>query len=358
MRRKNKHLLTGFAIGTFALIVADLIIQWCEQKKKGSSLTWDNYNGWQAIEKGLIGGLIGGGVGYIIYKYKLTEEDKLPFSSDEYLKRILTEESFKSDPVLLQKVLNFRETIKRSLVDIYGDKLVSPPENTGSFHKKTAINSNYDLDIVLPFKKNGYDSLELMYNDVYDKLGAKYSSIGKVSKQTRAIGLSFNYDDIDINFDIVPGREIENYKEDKNLNLYVRPDWAWQKGSSFKTNIGIQKKLAVNKPEARKIIKLFKAYRDRNNFPLPTIIIDQLVIEAYEKSNFSWNYSITDNLLFTMEYVAKKMRVEQLLDYANSNNNLSNKITQQQRDYIANQLAKDIMNIEKNPKFIKEIFEL
>lgn len=39
------------------------------------------------------------------------------------------------------------------MVDKFGNKLVTLPEDTGSFYKRTAINSNFDLDIVLPFKK-------------------------------------------------------------------------------------------------------------------------------------------------------------------------------------------------------------
>ncbi len=357
MRRKEKHIANGALVGAGLVVLADIFMQWREHKEENKEFTWDSYDGWRTIKRGALGGLVGGAIGYGVYLYKISEEEKIPFNSDEFLKKVLTEESLKADPNLLQKVLKYREDVKQWLVNVYGDKLVAPPENTGSFHKRTAINSNYDLDIVLPFKNTAYNTLEDMYVNVFEKISSRFSSVALVTKQTKAVGLTFTEGSRIVHFDIVPGREINDYINDKDLNLYVRPDWAWQKGGSFKTNIDIQKQLTVNKPEARKIIKLFKVYRDKNGFPLPTIIVDQLVVEAFEKSNFDWSRSETDNLLYSMEFIAKKLKNQALIDFANTNNNLAEKLTSSQRTYTCDQLIRDLERIEENPRYIKEIFE-
>jgi len=59
-----------------------------------------------------------------------------------------------------------------------------------------------------------------------------------------------------------------------------RPDWAWQRGSSFRTNYYLQRNITTNKPDARNTIKLLKIYRERNKLDIPTVVIEQCVGEA------------------------------------------------------------------------------
>jgi hypothetical protein len=56
------------------------------------------------------------------------------------------------------------------LVRRFGEKLVTGNvEDGGSFVKRTAIASNYDSDIVLPFKRGAYSSLKEMFYDVHER---------------------------------------------------------------------------------------------------------------------------------------------------------------------------------------------
>lgn len=358
MRRKERYIANAALIGVGITALGDILIQWMEHSDRGEKFTWDSYDGMRTIRNGLKGGLIGAGAGYLYYEYKVSEERKLPFNSDEYLKAVLTEESLRENPGLLENVKSFREKIKQWLVDRFGDKLVCFPEDTGSFTKGTAISSNFDLDIILPFKYGSFATLEEMYYSTYDLIFTEFGSKAKVTKQTKAIGLTFEKDGELIHFDIVPGREINNYLANKDLNLYVRPDWAWQKGSSFKTNVFTQKKMTVNKPEERRIIRLLKIYRDRNGLPLPTLIVEQSVVEALSSVNNGVSDSDTENLLNSMDFIAKRLEQKAYMDHSNTNNNLNQKITSYQRGYIVDQLYGDIDKIEDNPRYIKEIFEL
>lgn len=357
MRRQGRHIVNGALIVGGATALVDILLQWMEHRDKGVEFTWDSYNGMRTLKRSLVGTAVGGGLGYAYYRYQISQEAKLPFNSDDYLKKILTEEHLKANPATFKSVVAYREKLKQWMVDKFGNKLVALPEDTGSFYKRTAINSNYDLDIVLPFRKNSYASLEEMYYDVYEKVGRAFGEKATVTKQTKAIGITFGNNGNPIHFDIVPGREINNYAVEKDLNLYVKPDWIWQRGSSFKTNVGVQKSMTVNKPEARTVIKLLKAYRDRNTLPLPTSMVEQCVVAALSENNFGVYPSPTENLLNCMDFISKKMEQRSLIDIANSNNNLHNKITDMQKRYISNQLRKDIQRIEENPRYIKEIFE-
>jgi len=357
MRRKERHIANGAIIGFGFVGLIDIILQWVEHKDSGKDFTWESYNGLRTVKRGLVGAVAGGGIGYLVYEYKISEEEKLPFNSDEYLKKVLTSENLKADPALFQNVITYREKMKRWLVDKFGNKLAAPPEDGGSFYKKTAIASNYDLDIVLPFKKDSYVTLEDMYNDVYEKLGKRFENKATITKGTKAINLAFENDGNPVCFDIVPGRERFNYIKDRDLNLFVRPDWVWQKGSSFKTNVFTQKSITVNKPEARRIIKLLKKYRDRNGLPLPTVIVEQCVVEALSENKFGIYASDTENLLNGMNHLAQKLENKRIIDIANSNNNLSDKVSDHYKTHISEQLRNDISKIEANPRYIKEIFE-
>lgn len=357
MRRQDRHIVNGALIVGGATALIDILLQWMEHRDKGVEFTWDSYNGMRTLKRSLVGAAVGGGLGYAYYRYQISQEARLPFSSDDYIKKILTEEHLKANPATFKSVVAYREKLKQWMVDKFGNKLVALPEDTGSFYKRTAINSNYDLDIVLPFRKNSYASLAEMYYDVYEKVRRTFGEKATVTKQTKAIGITFENNGNPIHFDVVPGREMNNYAVEKDLNLYVKPDWIWQRGSSFKTNVGVQKSMTVNKPEARTVIKLLKAYRDRNSLPLPTLMVEQCVVDALSENNFGVYTSPTENLLNCMDFISKKMEQKNLIDIANSNNNLHDKVTDLQKSYISNQLRKDIQRIEENPRYIKEIFE-
>lgn len=358
MRRKQRYLTYGGLIGFGVVALIDILRQWNDHVSKNKPFTWDSYNGLQTLKNGFIGGIIGSGIGYLAYEYRLSEESKLPFSSDEHLKKVISQERLRADPTALQRVLNYRERVKRSLESKFGARLAGPPEDSGSFYKRTAIASNFDLDVVLPFKRKSYSTLEEMYYDVHEVVGKEFDHEAIVTKNTKAIGLTFEEEEGPIHFDIVPGREINNYAIEKDLNLYVRPDWFWQRGSSFKTNIKAQNKIIKNRPEARAIVKLLKLYRDKNGFSLPGVLVEQCVVEAMSNKRYGTHPSTTENLLNCMGYVAKKISQKKVIDHVNSNNNLNNRTDDYSKGAFADQLITDVERIEDDPRYIKEIFEI
>lgn len=357
MRRHDRYLVKGAVIAAGATMLADILIQCLEQTEQGKRLALQNIDGLRIMRSGLYGGVCGAGIGQLLYEMELEAEALLPFNSDEYLTRLLTEESLRADNALLTCVLNYRKELISWLQRRFQNKLISQPENTGSFFKRTAIQSKYDIDILLPFARNSFPTLKDMYYEVYEILERSFGEKAIVRKQTKAIALAVNVGNQEVNFDIVPGREINDYRLDRDLNLYVRPDWVWQRGSSFKTNVDLQKSITVNNPAARRIIKLIKIYSYRNNLRLPTIIIEHCVVRGLSPYNHGVHYSVTENLLNCMDYTANKLVQKTIIDDANSNNNLGNKISNYRKSFIADHLLNDIKRIENNPRFIKEIFD-
>lgn len=359
MRRKDRYILNGALLFAGGTIVFDVFRQWWEKRQQGLSLTWENFNGQQTFKLAFRNAIIGCFLGNAYYSHRINEESKLPFNSDEFLRKVLSEELLKNDNVYLNKAIAYKETIKKKLFQQFNEVLVSYPLDGGSFAKRTAIVSNYDLDIVLPFARDSYSSLEEMYYDVYEKLNKIFGHKAIIRQNTKAIGISFELKTGDfIDFDIVPGREINIFRKDKDLNLYVRPDWVWQHGSSFKTNYYQQRNITTNKPDARNIIKLLKVYRQRNRLDISTIILEQCVVEALSENNFGIHPSLTENLLNAMDFLSRRLGQKVLSDFTNSNNNLNDKLSDTDRYYISGLLQKDIERIEQNPAYIREIFDL
>lgn len=357
MRRKEKYVLTGATVVFSITMIADLIVQYFEQKKKGLAFSWKEVDFMRSLKRAFTGGVIGGIGGFLLYQFKLSEEREHTFNTDKFLKRVLNAHSLQKNQDVLQPILKKRKELKTWLENTFGSSLVGKPKDAGSFFRRTAISSNSDLDIVLPFKKTSYSSLEEMYYDVYDKINARYGSTSIVEKKRKSISIVFTVGDIEIYVDVVPGREIDNYKKEKDLNLFVRADSFWEKDSSFKTNLYAHNNLLRNKPEVRRVIKLTKIYRDKNNLQLPSIIIDQLVNEAFEKGNFLFNGSDYNNFLNSLEYISKKLSLDhKVIDISNTNNDIGSKIDGSSRDTIINLIEDDLDELDENPRYLTEMF--
>ncbi len=358
MRRKNKYIARGAAIASGLTLVTDVYQQWHTKTENGEKLTFDNFDYRRAFKKTAIAAGVGALAGYAYYEYCIYEEAKLPFDADGYLKKVLSQEQIKNNPRFLNAVLDQRTKIKEWAVNKFGTKLAAFPQDAGSFAKRTAIATNYDLDMVLVFQRDSYYSLKEMYYDVYEAVQKAFGGKAVIEKRTKAISITYLHEGDQISFDIVPGRMINKNTKDKNINLYVRPDWAWQRGGAFKTNHRLHKEITLNKPEARQVIKLLKTYRDRNGYDLPSLVIEQYVVSAMSADNFGVYASLTENLLNSMDYIAKKIVQQQLPDIANTNNNLHNQLTSSSRCSLSDQLITDIKRIEDRPSYMQEIFEI
>ncbi len=357
MRKQDKYIFTGVAVTASIVGILDYFQQREQLKKSGQKMTWHNFNGAQTIKKMTLFGIAGGFVGNEIYKLYFQEESKKPFSSDDFLKNLLVKENVNSNPKKLKELKSKTEVIKATLYDELASQLVCYPESVGSLQKKTAVAGTFDSDIVLPIKKENYfGNMSNLSSQIHRKIEELFEDEAIVTKRTKATSLTFQGAEGTHKIDIVYGKETGNYLNDKNLNLHIRPSYFSQKGSTFKTNIDMQKNLLINKPKVREVIKALKIYRDRNSLDLNNILIDQLSLEALSWNNFGNESSITENLKRCMKYITYKLSNNKILDYANSNHNLLNNIDYSNKRIVLNVISNDLSKIETNPHYIKEIF--
>jgi hypothetical protein len=356
MRKKEQLIFTGAIIGIGVSSLIDFILQLIESKNQGEKLTWDNYDFQRTIKNAAFGGTVGAAAGYSIYKLNSFEDSAKAFKSDQFLGTLLRNEDLKNDPQLLNVAIQFRDYLKLWIVKEFGEKLASLPENAGSFVKRTANLTDLDVDIIVPFKKESFTTLEDMYLYTLRKIENKFASNATISGQTKAITITIEKHGKSIKFDIVPGREINNYQLDKDLNLYVNPSSIWTRGSSLKINTGIQRSMTINKPQVRTILRLIKLYNKINSLGIPKIILEQSVVEAMDDRNFGVYTSNTDNLLNCMDFLSNVLIHDRYIDHANSNNNLLEKMSNSERQFAFHLLQRDLIKIEKNPRYLMEIF--
>ena len=194
-----------------------------------------------------------------------------------------------------------------------------------------------------------------MYESVYEALNNHFSNYKiEVRKQNRSIGITFYENEFEVHFDVVPGREINDFKNDKELNLLDNANSFWNGYSRIKTNLDAHKVLTVNKPEERKVIKLIKLYRDRNDLEMPSIVIQSMVSRCFDKKLPS--SSIMDNFTYAMEYMANKLPSSRIVDPANTNNIISDSIDQERIRVFTHLVNNDLYKINEDERYIKEAF--
>jgi len=278
----------------------------------------------------------------------------------EYLSEVLETHRMSQIEDLVNKFKSKRDEVKSALLENYGSKIYSPFDS-GSFKKHTAINIKFDLDIVAPFKKDSFGTLENMFDDLYDFLNGKYKNEAYVRKQKVSIGIEFDEDedgDI-ISLDVVPGRELnqDQYIENKNLNLYVYSQYGFfQKSTYIQTNIQSQIEHIKARDNERKVIRLFKIWKSSNSEKYKSFLLELMTIKAFDKEDVNGN--VWEKTKKVMEYVRDNVEREdfKLIDPGNSNNNVIDTLENWERSNLSSRMQTIISRVEENAENLKTYF--
>jgi len=282
-------------------------------------------------------------------------------TKQEYLERVLKTHKMSHIDDLLDKYENKRKTVKEDIESKYGSNIYNTMKS-GSFAKHTAINVKFDLDLAIPFKKDYFDTLEEMFDDIYDFLEDKYKDEADVRRQKVSIGLEFTDNEGDvINLDIVPGRELnkEQYEDDNKLNLYINSKYGILEEKTYlQTNIQAQVNHIKGKQDERKIIRLLKIWKTHNSEKYKSFLMELLVIKAFEKETITGN--LWEKIKKVMEYIRDNVENDgfTLNDPGNSGNNVIDTLDSDQRTNLSNSMDRIIKNVEDYEDNIKIYFKL
>lgn len=257
----------------------------------------------------------------------------------------------------VQNDVNKFESRRKEVIDLLTKEYSGTsyaPFKSGSMAKHTAININYDFDIVIPFKRDSFDKLEDMFNDVYETLTNQLPADVEVRKQKVSIGIIYpkDEDDVTVKLDIVPAREIkqDEFQETHNLNLYFNESkWGYQKGTWMKTNIHAQIEHIKGKEDERKIIRLLKIWKKSRGEDYKSFMLELFTIKAME--SYTGGNNLWAKLTHVMTYICDHVTDEkfQLVDPGNSNNNVLSPMDGYRRTSLQSTLSSIKNNVETSP---------
>ena len=281
----------------------------------------------------------------------------MAIDKNKHLNEVLETHKLSHVQDFLNKMKSRKEEVKKLLHDHFGnDKYDS--FSSGSIAKHTAINIKFDLDIVEPFKRSAFGTLQEMFESVFNYLSDTYGKEGvTVRKQKVSIGLTFPIeegDDKAVEIDVVPGRELSDgdYPKSDDLNLYFNEDhWGFKKGSSQKTNIQKQINHIKGKSSEREIIRLLKIWKKRYEKPYKSFVIELAVIRGLD--NYSGDKGLWSRLKYIMEYLRDNIDDSSfhLYDPGNSNNDVISSMEDYDRRSFKSDMETMLKNIENNPDF-------
>jgi len=280
----------------------------------------------------------------------------------DYLQSVLESHRMSNIEELIEKYQIRRSQIKEFLEKRYTTNIYAPI-NSGSFAKFTAINSKFDLDLAVPFKRSSFATISEMFDDVYECLNEEFGEIANIRKQKVSIGIEFLPDsgnDI-VSLDIVPGRELNNdqYPSDKNINLYVNSRFGEISEKTYiQTNIQAQVDHIKAKDKERKIIRLLKIWKSSNNESYKSFLFELIVIRAFKDENISGD--LWSQLKKVLEYIENNVAKSgfTLNDPGNSNNNVMLTLDQSEKHSLSHKMNVIINNIEDITQNIKIYFPI
>lgn len=283
----------------------------------------------------------------------------MAINKDKYLNDILESYSLNRDEKLKEKFVKKKNELKENLEKEFGSKMYNC-RDSGSYAKHTANNDKLDMDTVAPFKYDSFDTLEKMFDAVYDFLKKTYEDTGlaKVRKQKVSVGIIFNVDaDGDVvKLDVVAGRELsqDQYDKDKNLNIYVNGLYG-ELSSYLQTNIDKQIDHIKGKDRERNSIRLLKVYRNSQGFDLyKSYMLELLTIKAF--ANGIDENGVWEQLKKAFEYIRDNITKITLVDVGNSNNDVVKTLTADERQQFSNRASTFLKNIEANDEWLKTYF--
>lgn len=269
-----------------------------------------------------------------------------------HLEDVLSTHKLEHIKATIEKYSTRKKEVIDLLVSHYSSEMYTPFQS-GSMAKHTAVNNKFDFDIVTPFKRDSFSSLEEMFNSVYNYLVESLPSDVEIRKQKVSIGITYpeDKDGIKVQLDVVPGREInvKEFSSTHNLHLYVNEDiWGFAKGTHTKTNIHAQIDHIKGQKSARKIIRLLKIWKNHRSENFKSFMLELFTIKAL--TGYTGASDIWSQLQHVIDYISEKVVDEnfKLIDPGNSNNNVLATMDVTQRNNLSTKLNSIKSNISSN----------
>ena len=329
MKKSNKYAINIAIIAGLIALIANVVKQQSEiATSSDQKFDWSRLL--KAVLKGAaIGGVFGFGVGSVLDH----RNSKIkPVNTDVYLQDLANQVTLDKNSPQYKALNSKAEVVIDLLAKRLRSKLSSEPVRLGSTERGTALKHKFDIDIALKFKPDSFSSTDSMYFDVLDFLERQVGkhSIVSVRDQKKSIGVIFDIGGYDERIDIVPCKITKGHRT--SGYLFVNEKGILNNNYSFtKTDIGILNKVKLSETQ-KKIVVILKNWKHKNDLPLKSYLLEQLVLDAY-RCNLSIPRSLTKKVIMVLKHISNNLDIAIIRGQENSNNILT-KIPAQDKDRV------------------------
>jgi tRNA nucleotidyltransferase (CCA-adding enzyme) len=191
---------------------------------------------------------------------------------------------------------------------------------SGSYVKDTAIIGGTDVDLFISLKSDTSQTLR----EIYGSFGNHMQKLGySVRRQNVAIGITYRSWKVDL----TPGKQQQPWST--NHSIWVSRQRTWQM-----TNINRHVQ-TIGGSAHTDVIRLMKRWRKVHSLEFLSFAVELAVLRGLQQTSSFTGLASRFNLV--LEFLRDRIGSAQLIDPANSNNNVANELTAAEKTSIATQ---------------------
>lgn len=188
---------------------------------------------------------------------------------------------------------------------------------SGSYAKETGVHGISDVDVFISLKSDTTNTLKDLYESLFSLAQANGWS---PRRQNVSVGVTVN----GTRGDLVPGKLQAG--QDHYHSLYLRKRDSWTQ-----TNVALHVE-TVHRSGRLKEIRAVKVWRMLNNLDFPSLYLELFTIRALTGRS---QYTLAENVLHALRAIGASLTSTRIEDPANTNNILSDDLTQAEKQRIA-----------------------
>lgn len=192
---------------------------------------------------------------------------------------------------------------------------------SGSYAKETGVRGISDVDVFISLTSDTTGTLK----EIYEKLVSLAQNNGwSPRRQNVSVGVTVN----GTRGDLVPGRVQAGFQNYHSLYLRKRDAWT-------QTNVALHVDTVHNSGRLGEI-RAVKIWRMLHRLDFPSLYLELFTIDALSGRSRS---ALADNVLHVLRTVGSSLTTARIVDPANTNNILSEDLTQAEKQRIASEAA-------------------
>jgi hypothetical protein len=237
-------------------------------------------------------------------------------TTDQYVETVLAKYAVPRGPASPAEQLG--ATVAGPLRSWAGQRL-NALQYSGSYAKETGVRGISDVDVFISLKSDTKQTLK----ELYEMLVTLAQNNGwSPRRQNVSVGVTVN----GTRGDLVPGKVQAGYQNYHSLYIRKRDSWT-------QTNVALHEERVHNSGRLKEI-RTVKIWRMLHGLDFPSLYLELFTIDALSGRSRS---GLAENVLHALRAIGSSLTSTRIVDPANTNNILSEDLTQAEKQRIAAQ---------------------